>query len=255
MLFSLFQFFVTKFLYLALHLDAGSFPRPLSAQAEAQAFAALRSGDRKAQDTLIRHNLRLVAHIAKKYYALPGDQEDLISIGTIGLIKAVNSFDNTRRARFSTYASRCIENEIRMYLRHKRREPEVVSLQDTLEAGGDGTALTMEDTLQDTACMEEDCERGEALARLRELVDHLNGRERQIILLRYGLGGQPPQTQQQVAALLGISRSYISRLESRTLARLQEGFGLRSPADGAAAAAPAPDAEEAAPDTSEFSAK
>lgn len=114
-----------------------------------------------------------------------------------------------------------------MYLRHKRREPDAVSLQDTLEAGGDGTALTMEDTLQDTACMEEDCERSEELARLRELVEHLNGRERQIILLRYGLGGQPPQTQQQVAALLGISRSYISRLESRTLARLKEGFGLR----------------------------
>lgn len=135
-----------------------------------------------------------------------------------------------------------------MYLRHKRREPDAVSLQDTLEAGGDGTALTMEDTLQDTVCMEEDCERSEELARLRELVEHLNGRERQIILLRYGLGGQPPQTQQQVAALLGISRSYISRLESRTLARLKEGFGVRGHrADREpAAAAPQPELADTA---------
>ena len=114
MLLTLLQFFSTQFLYLALHLESGSFPRPLSAREEAAAFAALRAGDPHARETLIRHNLRLVAHIIKKYYALPGDQEDLVSIGTIGLMKAVDTFDSTRRARFSTYASRCIENEIRM---------------------------------------------------------------------------------------------------------------------------------------------
>ena len=106
----LFQFFFTKFLYFALHLDTGSFPRPLTCTQEKQAFAALAQGDKQARDRLIRHNLRLVAHITKKYYALPGDQEDLISIGTIGLIKAVDTFDSHRQARFSTYASRCIEN-------------------------------------------------------------------------------------------------------------------------------------------------
>ena len=112
MFLSLLHFFATKFLYLALHLDSGSFPRPLTPKEEIETFAALRSGDPAAREKLIRHNLRLVAHITKKYYAQPGDQEDLISIGTIGLLKAVDIFDTSRRARFSTYASRCIENAI-----------------------------------------------------------------------------------------------------------------------------------------------
>ena len=112
MLLTLLQFFASKFLVLALHLEAGSFPRPLSPQEEIRAFADLRAGDSSAREKLIRHNLRLVAHIAKKYYALPSEQDDLISIGTIGLMKAVDTFDSTRRARFSTYASRCIENAI-----------------------------------------------------------------------------------------------------------------------------------------------
>ena len=112
MLLTLLQFFASKFLVLALHLEAGSFPRPLSPQEEIRTFAALRAGDSSAREKLIRHNLRLVAHIAKKYYALPSEQDDLISIGTIGLMKAVDTFDSTRRARFSTYASRCIENAI-----------------------------------------------------------------------------------------------------------------------------------------------
>ena len=112
MLLTLLQFFAAKFLVLALHLESGSFPKPLSAREEQAAFAALRAGDTAAREKLIRHNLRLVAHIVKKYYALPGDQEGLVSIGTIGLMKAVDTFDSTRRARFSTYASRCIENAI-----------------------------------------------------------------------------------------------------------------------------------------------
>ncbi|MFR8787019.1 MAG: sigma-70 family RNA polymerase sigma factor [Faecalibacterium sp.] len=112
MFLSLLQFFATKFLVLALHLESGSFPRPLSAREETEAFSALRAGDLAAREKLIRHNLRLVAHIVKKNYALPGDQDDLISIGTIGLMKAVDTFESDRRARFSTYASRCIENAI-----------------------------------------------------------------------------------------------------------------------------------------------
>ena len=112
MLLTLLQFFATKFLVLALHLEAGSFPKPLSAREEVETVAALRAGDPTARETLIRHNLRLVVHVAKKYYAQPSDQEDLISIGTIGLMKAVDTFDSTRKARFSTYASRCIENAI-----------------------------------------------------------------------------------------------------------------------------------------------
>ena len=144
MFLSLLQFFATKFLVLALHLESGSFPRPLSAREETEAFSALHAGDPAAREKLIRHNLRLVAHIVKKYYALPGDQDDLISIGTIGLMKAVDTFDSARRARFSTYASRCIENEIRMQFRRNRKTGGTVSLQEALESDGD-SALTLAD--------------------------------------------------------------------------------------------------------------
>ena len=123
MLLTLLQFFATKFLFLALHLESGCFPRPLTAREEAAAFSALRAGDAAAREKLIRHNLRLVAHIVKKYYALPGDQEDLVSIGTIGLMKAVDTFDATRKARFSTYASRCIENAILSALSDGKENP------------------------------------------------------------------------------------------------------------------------------------
>ena len=223
MLLSLLQFFATKFLFLALHLESSSFPRPLSAQEEAAAFAALRAGDPSAREKLIRHNLRLVAHIVKKYYALPGDQEDLVSIGTIGLMKAVDTFDATRRARFSTYASRCIENEIRMQFRRDRKAGQTVSLQETLEADGD-SALTLADVLQDSFCMEDICEKQDDARRVRQLLETLPARERQIILLRYGLAGQPPLTQLEVAGLLHISRSYISRLETHALDLLRQGW-------------------------------
>ena len=216
MLLTLLQFFATKFLVLALHLESGSFPKPLSAREEQAAFAALRARDTAAREKLIRHNLRLVAHIVKKYYALPGDQDDLVSIGTIGLMKAVDTFDPTRRARFSTYASRCIENEIRMQFRRDRKTGGTVSLQEALEADGD-SALTLADVLQDSFCMEDICETQDDIRRVRQLLDTLPARERQILLLRYGLAGQPPLTQLETARLLGISRSYISRLETHAL--------------------------------------
>ena len=216
MLLTLLQFFATKFLVLALHLESGSFPKPLSAREEQAAFAALRAGDTAAREKLIRHNLRLVAHIVKKYYALPGDQDDLVSIGTIGLMKAVDTFDPTRRARFSTYASRCIENEIRMQFRRERKNGGTVSLQETLEADGD-SALTLADVLQDSFRMEDACETQDDIRRVRQLLEGLPARERQILLLRYGLAGQPPLTQLETARLLGISRSYISRLETHAL--------------------------------------
>lgn len=205
-------------LYLALHLESGSFPRPLPPAEENAAFAAMAAGDADARDRLIRHNLRLVAHVAKKYYASPDSQDDLISIGTIGLIKAVDSFDPARRVRFASYASQCIENEIRMHLRRVRREAGTVSLQEPLE--GEGGLLTLADTLPDDTVMEDDCERRDARLRLRTLVAGLPERERRLLTLRYGLDGAEPQTQQQVAARFGISRSYVSRLEKRALAHL-----------------------------------
>ena len=221
MFLSLLQFFATKFLVLALHLESGSFPRPLSAREETEAFSALHAGDPAAREKLIRHNLRLVAHIVKKYYALPGDQDDLISIGTIGLMKAVDTFDSDRRARFSTYASRCIENEIRMQFRRNRKTGGTVSLQEALESDGD-SALTLADVLQDSFCMEDTCETQDDIRRMRQLLDGLPARERQIILLRYGLSGQPPLTQLETAKLLDISRSYVSRLETHALELLRQ---------------------------------
>ena len=154
-----------QILYLALHLESGSFPRPLSPAAERAAFAALRTGGvagRDARDQLVRHNLRLVAHVCKKYYAATSNQDDLISIGTIGLIKAVDTFDPARASKFASYASRCIENELRMELRKIRREGAAVSLQEPLESGSG--QLTLADTLPDDTVMEDDCERRAACA-------------------------------------------------------------------------------------------
>ena len=220
----IFSFVASQILYFALHLESSSFPKPLSARDEIAAFEAMKNGDMAARDKLIRHNLRLVAHIVKKYYALPGDQEDLVSIGTIGLMKAVDTFDATRKARFSTYASRCIENEIRMQFRRERKNGQTVSLQEALEADGD-SALTLADVIQDGFCMEDSCERQEDVRRLRQLLDTLPARERQILLLRYGLAGQPPLTQLETAGLLGISRSYVSRLETHALELLRQAWG------------------------------
>ena len=157
-------------LYLALRLETGSFPKPLSAKEEQAAFAAMRAGDAAARETLICHNLRLVAHIVKKYYTVSGGQDDFISIGTIGLIKAVDTYDCTRTTRFASYASRCIENELRMQLRHTRREAGTVSLQEPLETGADSGMLTLADVLPDLATMEEDCELRDAAAQLHQLV-------------------------------------------------------------------------------------
>ena len=222
MLLTLLQFFASKFLVLALHLEAGSFPRPLSPQEEIRAFADLRAGDSSAREKLIRHNLRLVAHIAKKYYALPSEQDDLISIGTIGLMKAVDTFDSTRRARFSTYASRCIENEILMYLRKNAGQRTEVSFDEPLNTDWDGKELLLSDVLGTEGDVvmrpiEADVDR----KLLSDAVARLSPREKDIISLRFGLGGRKELTQKEVADRMGISQSYISRLEKRIISRLR----------------------------------
>ena len=208
-----------------LHVaESGSFRKPLTKQEESDCFNAMAQGDRHARERLILHNMRLVVHITKKYGVLPAEQEELISIGTIGLVKAVDSFDNSKGARFATYASRCIENELRMHFRRLRRGGTMVSLQETLEAGKEDTALTFSDVLQDSFCMEENCERQEEAARLRQLIEGLPARERKLILLRYGMAGQPPLTQLETAQLLQISRSYVSRLETHALEQLRKAW-------------------------------
>ena len=204
-------------------------PPPLTPQEEQQALCGLAAGEGAARDALITHNLRLVVYIAKKFESSTAGVEDMISIGTIGLIKAVNTFEPGKNIKLATYASRCIENELRMQLRHTRREAGTVSLQEPLETGADSGMLTLADVLPDLATMEEDCELRDAAAQLCQLVTALPEREQQILTLRYGLDGAVPQTQQQIAAQFGISRSYVSRLEKHALARLRRAWNQPHP--------------------------
>ena len=203
-------YLLTHAMLLSLHLSGGSFPRPLSAQEEKKYVERMLAGDIEARNVLVEHNLRLVAHIVKKYYASSTDQEDLISIGTIGLIKAVNSFDNTKGARFATYAARCIENEVLMQFRAGKKSQNDVSIQEPIDSDKDGNSLTLNDVVADTFDVHEDYERKEETEALYRVVNRLSGRERQIVIMRYGLSGTQPLTQQQVADILHISRSYVS---------------------------------------------
>ncbi|MEA4912661.1 MAG: RNA polymerase sporulation sigma factor SigK [Oscillospiraceae bacterium] len=213
------------FLLFALYFSSGSFPKPLSAAQEAECFARMRAGDAAARDTLIERNMRLVVHIIKKYYTNPNDQDDLISIGTIGLIKAVGTYREGHGTRFATYASRCIENEILMNFRQSRRVQNTVYFNDPLDTDADGNALSILDVVASEGDVGDALERSSDLSRAMRLIEtELSGREREIIELRYGLFGRRPMTQQQVAKRLGISRSYVSRIETKALARLRNAF-------------------------------
>ena len=223
MLLSLLHFFASKFLLLALHLEAGSFPRPMTAKVEIETFAALRAGDSTAREKLIRHNLRLVAHIIKKYYTQSTDQEDLISIGTIGLIKAVNTFRPDKGIKLATYAARCIENEILMYFRGQKKLQGEVSLNEALDTGPEGDALYLGDVVGEEDTMLEELQSKEDRRLLHQLLAReLTPREADVLRRRYGLDGHLPQTQRQVAAHYGISRSYVSRIDNKALHKLEE---------------------------------
>ena len=207
----------------SLQLQSGSFPKPLTKEEEQHYLALAAKGDLEARNVLIERNLRLVAHIMKKYYAQTSDQEDLISIGTIGLIKGIESFDASKGARLGTYAARCVENEILMYFRSMKKSSQDVSLSDYIETGNDGAALALMDVVaQDEDLMERISTR-EDIRKLIDAVDRvLTEQEKQVILLRYGLGGNCPQRQREVAQTTGISRSYVSRIEKRALLKLRQ---------------------------------
>jgi RNA polymerase sporulation-specific sigma factor len=204
----------------------GSFPKPLSAAEEAEYLDRFSKGDPEARNILIERNLRLVAHIVKKYYAQSSDQEDLISIGTIGLIKGISSFDAAKGARLATYAARCIENEILMYFRAQKRQQNEVSLSDSIDSDKEGNALQLMDVVGVDDTMLEDLHDRESAQLLHRLVkEKLTVREAEIIRLRYGLGGTVPLTQREVATLFGISRSYVSRIEKKALEKLKAELG------------------------------
>ena len=202
---------------------AGSFPRPLSAEEEQACLARCAVGDMEARRLLIEHNLRLVAHIVKKYYTQTDEQEDLISIGTIGLIKAINSFDASKGARLPTYAARCIENELLMHFRAQKKLQGEVSLSESIDTDKDGNSLMLMDIVGVEDTMLEDLQEKEDCIRLRKLVKNcLTEQEAYIIRHRYGLDGVQPKIQRDVAKECGISRSYVSRIEKRALQKLQQ---------------------------------
>ena len=207
----------------ALRLDQpGSFPKPLSAKEERIYLQRAAQGDLNARNILIERNLRLVAHIMKKYYSQSADQEDLLSIGTIGLIKGIETFDTSKGARLATYAARCVENEILMYFRSQKKTAGDVSLSDTIETGKDGTSLSVLDVVASDEDLFEDLSRKEEARKLRAAIDKcLTQREKAVIRLRYRLDGGTPFRQQDVASKLGISRSYVSRIEKRALEKLR----------------------------------
>lgn len=209
-------------LMLRMGENGSSFPRPLSSKDEQEYILRMMDGDTEAKNVLIERNLRLVMHIIKKYYTKSADAEDLVSIGTIGLIKAVSTYRPDRGVRLATYASRCIENEILMYFRGQKKSANDVSLSGSLDGESDGEGLTIIDTIADDADMLENLARQESIMRVQQAVNNtLVGREAEVIRLRYGLDGSEPMTQREVAACMGISRSYVSRIEKKALGSLR----------------------------------
>ena len=221
-------YLLTHSLLLSLHLagETGSFPKPLSAAEERAYLERCAQGDLEARNVLVERNLRLVAHIVKKYYTQESEQDDLISIGTIGLIKGITSFKSDKGTRLATYAAKCIENEILMYFRGKKKTQNEVSLSDSLDTDKDGNNLYLMDIVGEDDTMYADLQDKEDCIRVRSLVrECLTPREQEIISLRYGLGGHMPRTQREIAAKLGISRSYVSRIEKRALEKLEDALG------------------------------
>ena len=207
----------------SLQLSTGSFPKPLTREEEQRYLSLSAAGDLEARNILIERNLRLVAHIMKKYYAMESDQEDLISIGTIGLIKGITTFDASKGARLATYAARCVENEILMHFRGQKKSSQDVSLSDFIETGADGAPLERMDVVSDDCDLLEQVATRESVRQLRRAVDAvLTEQEREVVTLRYGLEGNAPLRQREVAEKTGISRSYVSRIEKRALEKLRQ---------------------------------
>ncbi len=224
MLSTIIAFIMSNVLFFRLHVEGHStFKKPLSAEKERHYFELQKEGDLKARDMLIEHNLRLVAHICKKYYNTSTPQEDLISIGTIGLIKAVNTFAFEKGARFATYASRCIDNEILMHFRAAKKTANDIYMNESIDSEGD--SITLLDTLADDFDMEENLELKIYTEKLYDNIEkYLETREKEIIILRYGLYSQKALTQREISKKLNISRSYVSRLEKKALDKLKDKF-------------------------------
>ena len=224
MLFSLLQSISANLLYFVLHLTGGnSFERPLTAREEREALEKYhKNGDIEARNKLVNHNMRLVAHIIKKYYSNYSDQEDIISIGTIGLIKGIDSFNSGKNVRLATYAARCIENEILMYIRSSKKYSNDMFLQDPVGHDFDGNEITVMDMVKsdDDPVPDEVSDRIDIMRMIQKIEEVLDDREREIIKMRYAIYGGEEITQREIASMLGISRSYVSRIEKKALKKI-----------------------------------
>lgn len=215
---------ISNLFVFALHLSgSGSFPPPLSAKRERECLEAMKNGDLNAKNELIEHNLRLVVHIIKKYYSSSVQQDDLISIGTIGLIKAINTFDTDKGTRLATYAARCIENEILMQFRAQKKTAQDISVNEPIDTDSEGNPLTLMDIISTEDEIVEDIYKITMLKKLSTEVGKIKDpREKSIIMMRYGLDGMRPMTQLEVSKKLNISRSYVSRIEKKALKELRK---------------------------------
>ncbi len=222
---------VLNFISLILGLDEPeSFPPPLDKETEKKMFERMRDGDKEARSILIERNLRLISHIIRKYYASYSYPEELLSVGSLGLIKAVDSFKSEKGTRFATYGAKCVQNEILMYFRSQKKKQNEVSINDTIDVDKDGNPLTYLDIISVEENIAEEIELKSYTDRLAGMISELlDERQRQIIILRYGLCGYQPRTQKEVASMLKISRSYVSRIEKKALEILKEAFGNHIP--------------------------
>ncbi len=229
MLLSLLQNLSTNLLYLMLHLSTNnSFPKPLTAKEEEEELIKFhRDGDMNARNRLVNHNMRLVAHIIKKYYSNYSDQEDIISIGTIGLIKGINTFDYTKGTRLATYASRCIENEIFMHFRTRKKNANEISMNEPIDTDSEGNPLTFTDIIYSDETVFDDVDLKIKSEKLYKYLDNIDDpRKKKILIMRYGLYDTEPLTQREIAKELGISRSYVSRIETKAIEELREYFDV-----------------------------
>lgn len=217
-------------LFFILHVTGSSaFPKPLTPKEESVYLARMKDGDKDAKNKLVEHNLRLVAHIIKKYYSSINDQDDLVSIGTVGLIKAVNTYNPEKNIKLSSYASRCIENEILMHFRSVKKRAQDISLNEAIDSDKDGNPLTLMDIMSCEDNIIDNLDTKIKSVQVRNFVKKALGeRERTIITLRYGLNNQKPLTQREVAKILKISRSYVSRIETKALNKLKKCFDKES---------------------------
>lgn len=225
-MFELISLVLQNLTFFALHLkNMNSFPKPLTAKREKELIEKMHKGDKQARSILIEHNLRLVSHIIKKYYANYSEQEDLISTGTVGLIKGIDSFRSEKGARLVTYAARCVENEILMYFRAKKKDANLISVNEPIDSDSEGNPLTLFDVLYTEDTVSDDIDLKNKARRLYGLIEEIEDeREKKIIIMRYGLYDTKPYTQREIAEKMGISRSYVSRIEKKIIEALREKF-------------------------------